>query len=180
MRKGKSRRSKLWKGSGRGARGRGDRGSGLLVVKGTGRVAAERCQPCWTRRSRKRGPGARRCAGRSGAVAKRRQDGGEREPSAVIIRGSQTETPARPGHHRRPRILTGQSPDSSKAGGKGSCLDPSPLIFKRVQFSSVAQLCLALCDPASGSFPKSPFFASGGQSTVVSTSASVLPMNTQD
>ena len=34
--------------------------------------------------------------------------------------------------------------------------------------------------PASGSFPMNQFFASGGQSTGVSASASVLPMNTQD
>ena len=34
--------------------------------------------------------------------------------------------------------------------------------------------------PASGSFLVSQFFASGGQSTGVSASASVLPMNTQD
>ena len=34
--------------------------------------------------------------------------------------------------------------------------------------------------PASGSFPMSQFFTSGGQSTRVSTSASVLPMNIQD
>ena len=34
--------------------------------------------------------------------------------------------------------------------------------------------------PASGSFPTSHFFASGGQSIGVSVSASVLPMNTQD
>ena len=34
--------------------------------------------------------------------------------------------------------------------------------------------------PASGSFPMSQFFASGGQSTRVSASASVLPMNAQD
>ena len=34
--------------------------------------------------------------------------------------------------------------------------------------------------PASGSFQRSQFFASGGQSTGVSASASVLPMNTQD
>ena len=34
--------------------------------------------------------------------------------------------------------------------------------------------------PAPGSFPKSQFFESGGQSTGVSASASVLPMNTQD
>ena len=34
--------------------------------------------------------------------------------------------------------------------------------------------------PASGSFPMSQFFISGGQSNGVSASASVLPMNTQD
>ena len=34
--------------------------------------------------------------------------------------------------------------------------------------------------PASGSFPMSPFFASGGQSIRISASASVLPMNIQD
>ena len=99
---------------------------------------------------------------------------------------------------------------------------------KPIQFSSVAQLCLTLCDPinhsarppcpsptptpgvypnscplcrwyhptisssvvsfsscpqsflASGSFQMSQLFPSGGQSTGVSASASVLPMNTQD
>ena len=34
--------------------------------------------------------------------------------------------------------------------------------------------------PASGSFPMSQLFTGGSQSTVVSASASVLPMNTQD
>ena len=34
--------------------------------------------------------------------------------------------------------------------------------------------------PASGSFPMSQFFASGGQSIGASVSASILPMNTQD
>ena len=34
--------------------------------------------------------------------------------------------------------------------------------------------------PASGSFPMSQFFASGGQSIGVSVSASILPMNIQD
>ena len=96
----------------------------------------------------------------------------------------------------------------------------------RHQFSSVAQLCLTLCNPmncstpsfpvhyqlpelaqthvhwvsdviqpshsvipfpfrlrsfpASGSFPMSRFFASGGQSIGVSASRSVLPVNIQD
>ena len=44
-----------------------------------------------------------------------------------------------------------------------------------VPFSSCPQSL-----PASGSFPMSHLFTSGGQSTGVSASASVLPMNTQD
>ena len=44
-----------------------------------------------------------------------------------------------------------------------------------VSFSS----CL-LSFPVSGSFQRSQFFSSGGQTTGVSASASVLPMNTQD
>ena len=44
-----------------------------------------------------------------------------------------------------------------------------------VPFSSCPQSC-----PASGSFPMSQLFTSGGQSIGVSASASVLPMNTQD
>ena len=47
--------------------------------------------------------------------------------------------------------------------------------------SSVVPLfsCLQSC-PASGSFPMSQFFASGGQSIGVSASVSVVPMNIQD
>ena len=44
-----------------------------------------------------------------------------------------------------------------------------------VPFSSCPQSL-----PTSGSFPKIHFFTWGGQSTGVSASASVLPMNTQD
>ena len=44
-----------------------------------------------------------------------------------------------------------------------------------VPFSSCPQSV-----PASGSFPRSQLFASGSQSTGVSVSSSVLPMNTQD
>jgi len=108
-----------------------------------------------------------------------------------------------------------------------SLQDPYHLYFMYfIQFSSVTQSCLTLCDPmdckhaclpypsptpggyanscpsswgchptisssvipfsciqslqASGSFPVSQFFASGGQSIGVSASASVLPMNIQD
>ena len=47
--------------------------------------------------------------------------------------------------------------------------------FSVVPFSSCPQFFTAL-----GSFPMSQLFASGGQSTGVSASTSVLPMNTQD
>ena len=51
--------------------------------------------------------------------------------------------------------------------------------------SNLLILCLPLSSclqsfPASGSFPMSQFFASGGQSFWVSASASVLPMKIQD
>ena len=47
--------------------------------------------------------------------------------------------------------------------------------------SSVAPFSSCLQSfPASGSFPKSQLFASGGQRVGVSASTSVLPMNTQD
>ena len=52
---------------------------------------------------------------------------------------------------------------------------PSAILSSVVPFSSRPQSL-----PASGSFPMSQFFASGGQSIGVSASTSVLPMNTQD
>ena len=51
----------------------------------------------------------------------------------------------------------------------------STISFSVVPFSFCLQSFLA-----SGSFPVSQFFASGGQSIGVSASASVLPMNSQD
>ena len=51
----------------------------------------------------------------------------------------------------------------------------------RTIFSSVVPFSSRLQSfPASGSFQTSQFFPSGGQSTGVSASTSVLPMNTQD
>ena len=71
------------------------------------------------------------------------------------------------------------------------CLSPTPRAYSNscpshtwchptlsssvVLFSSCPQSL-----PASGSFPMSQLFTSGGQSTGVSASASVLPVNTQD
>ena len=65
----------------------------------------------------------------------------------------------------------------------GACSNPCPLSrwchptisFSVITFSSCLQSFLA-----SGSFPKSQFFASGGQSIGVSASASVFPMNIQN
>ena len=55
----------------------------------------------------------------------------------------------------------------------GDAIQPShPLV---IPFSSCLQSF-----PASGSFPVSQFFSSGGQSTGVSASASALPVNIQD
>ena len=71
------------------------------------------------------------------------------------------------------------------------CLSPTPRVYPNssplswwciptipssvIPFSSLLQSF-----PASGSFPMSQHFASGGQSIGVSASTSVLPMNTQD
>ena len=67
---------------------------------------------------------------------------------------------------------------------------PAPSLLKLMSIESVMPSShLILCRPllllpsifqASGSFPMSQLFASGGQSTGVSASPSVLPMNTQD
>ena len=51
----------------------------------------------------------------------------------------------------------------------------APISSSVVPFSSCPQSF-----PASGSFPVSQFFTSGGQSIAVSASTSILPMNTQD
>ena len=51
----------------------------------------------------------------------------------------------------------------------------STILFSVFPFSSCLQSF-----PASGSFPMSHLFASGGQSIEVSASTSVLPLNTQD
>ena len=65
----------------------------------------------------------------------------------------------------------------------GACSNSSPLTWwchptissSVIPFSSCLQSF-----PASGSFPRSQFFTSGGQSIGISASASVLPMNIMD
>ena len=75
--------------------------------------------------------------------------------------------PGLPVHHQLPEFT------QTHVHWVDDAIQPShPLI---VPFSSCPQSC-----PASGSFPMSQFFASGGQNIGVSASALVLPMNTQD
>ena len=72
---------------------------------------------------------------------------------------------------------------SCSSSTPGACSNPCPLSLwchptissSVIPFSSCLQSF-----PASGSFPVSQFFKSGGQSIGVSASASVLPMNTKD
>ena len=65
----------------------------------------------------------------------------------------------------------------------GACSDscPSSQWCHPIISSSVIPFSFCLqSSPGSGFFPRSQFFASGGQSIRVSASASVLPMNIQD
>ena len=76
-------------------------------------------------------------------------------------------TPGFPVHHQAPRAYSNSCPFSQRC---------HPTISSSVvPFSSSLQYFLA-----SGTFPMSQFFASGGQSIGVSDSASVFPMNIQD
>ena len=67
-------------------------------------------------------------------------------------------------------------PSPSPGPCSNSCL-LSWQCYPTISFSVVPFSCLQ-SSPASGSFLRSQFFASGGQS--IGASASVLPMNTQD
>ena len=71
------------------------------------------------------------------------------------------------------------------------CPSPTPSVFSNscpssrwcnptISFSVISFVSRLQSFPASGSFPMSQFFASGGQSIGASASASVLPMNIQD
>ena len=65
----------------------------------------------------------------------------------------------------------------------GACSNSCPLIqwcHPTISSSIVPFFSRFQSFPASGSFPVSQFFASGGQTIGVSASASVLPMNNQD
>ena len=71
------------------------------------------------------------------------------------------------------------SPSPTPGASSNSC--PSSRWCHPTFSSSVIPLSTCLLSfPASGSFPMSQFFASGDQSTGVSASASVIPMDIQD
>ena len=76
-------------------------------------------------------------------------------------------TPGFPIHHQLPEFT------QNHVHQLGDAIQPSH--FSVVPFSSCPQSL-----PASGSFPMSQLFAWGGQSTGISASTSVLPVNTQD
>ena len=75
-------------------------------------------------------------------------------------------TPGLPVHHKLPEFT------QTHAHQVGDAIQPS---HPAIPFSSCPQSL-----PASGSLPMSQLFEWGGQSTGVSASVSVLPMNTQD
>ena len=76
--------------------------------------------------------------------------------------------PGLPVHHQ---LL---EPTQTHVHWVGNATQPSHPLSSHPFFSHLQSF------PASGSFPMSQLFASGGQSTGVSASASVLPVNTQD
>ena len=76
--------------------------------------------------------------------------------------------------HARPLYLSPTPSVSSNSCPLSQWCHPT-ISFSVFPFSSCLQ-----SSPASGSFPVSQFFASGGQSIGASASASVLPMNIQD
>ena len=88
--------------------------------------------------------------------------------SRIQLFGTPWTTPSQASHpSSTPRVYRNSSPLSQWC---------HPTISSSVMlFSSCPQSF-----PASGCFPMNQFFASGGQSIGVSTSTSVLPMNTQD
>ena len=79
---------------------------------------------------------------------------------------SDHSTPGLPVHHQFPEFT------QTHVHWVGDAIQPSHLV---VPFSSCPQ-----SSPASGSFQMSQLFTSGSQSIGVSSSTSVLPMNTQD
>ena len=74
-----------------------------------------------------------------------------------------------------PRVYSKLHSVGGSYGKESACYAGDLGLIPVVPFSSCLQSL-----PASGSFPMSQFFTSGGQSIGVSASTSVLPVNTQD
>ena len=94
--------------------------------------------------------------------------------SSVQFSSSVISNSLRPHRLQHARLSITNSQSVLKLTSIKSVMPSNPL-SSVIPFSSCLQSF-----PASGSFPMSRFFTSGGQSIGVSTSASVLPMNIQD
>ena len=87
-------------------------------------------------------------------------------------------------------VVSNSLPPHESQHTRPPCPSPTPRVYPNLCPSSrwchpaISSLVVPFSSchppPASGSFPMSQLFAWGGQSTGVSASASVLPMNTQD
>ena len=91
----------------------------------------------------------------------------------------------------QPLIVSGSLRPHEPQHARPPCLSPTPGVYSNscplsrwchpaISSSVVPFFSCPQSFPESGSFPMSQLFTSGGQSTGVSASASVLPMNTQD
>ena len=90
-----------------------------------------------------------------------------------------------------PQIVSDSLQHHESSHARPPCSSPTPGVYSNsypsswwchpaISFSVVPFSSCPQSLPASGSFPMSRLFAWGSQSTGVSASASVLPMNTQD
>ena len=88
-------------------------------------------------------------------------------------------------------VMSSSLPPHALQHARLPCPSPTPGVYSNscplsqwchptIWFSVVRLSFCLQSSPASGSFPMSQFFASGGESISVSASASVLPMNIQD
>ena len=88
-------------------------------------------------------------------------------------------------------VVSSSLPSRALPHARLPCPSPTPGVYSNscplsqwchptISFSVVHLSFCLQSSPASGSFPMSQFFASGGESIAVSASAWVLPMNIQD
>ena len=126
---------------------------------------------CWSSREEIPHVQGKRNPSKTVGVARRHQRADTLKPYSVaqscptLCDPMDCSTPCFPAHHQLPQLAQTHVHRVSDA------IQPFHPV---IPFSSCLQSFLA-----SGSFPVSQFFASGGQSIGVSASASVLPMNIQ-